>query len=161
MKLADMKLVPLILLALTASAPPPVDLTAAATCTLPRADTEAAFRALTLLGTEDDTEADERGTIYSFGGATLWDKPARAIRFSDYANPNAGEFSQRYEAAADGDYAAARDQMFAAHAKTKCDRESGTSCEIILPPDAGWRRTVTLTGSGGEVSLICDFSKSG
>ena len=139
----------------------PADLTAAASCTLPRAETEAAFRALPLLGSEDDTEADERGTIYSFNGASLWDLPARRVRFSDYANPNAGDFSQRYEASSDGIYADARDRLLAAHARTKCDRETATSCEIALTPDNGWRRAVALTGSGGEVSLTCDFSKSG
>jgi hypothetical protein len=152
---------PAALLLLLGAAPPAADLTAAATCTLGQAGTEAAFRALPLLATEDDTEADERGTIYSFGSAELWGAPAKRIRFSDYANPNTGEYSQRYEAAGEGDYAAVRARLLAAHGKAKCDREIGASCELTLAPDAQWTRTLTLAQSEGGLLLTCAFSKSG
>ena len=156
---------PIALLALIGAAPPPADITAAATCTLGQAPTEAAFRALSLTTTEDDTEADERGTIYSFSGATVWDTPVTRAQFFDYAIPSEQEFTQRYEVSVAGDYGPARDALFAAHARGKCDREVGSagarSCELVLAPDGKWRRAVTVAESGGGLLLSCVFAKSG
>jgi hypothetical protein len=161
------RIAPVALLALIGAAPPASDLTVAATCTLGQAPTEAALRLLPLASTEDDSEADERGTIFSFdpAGATVWDAPVSKAQLFDYAIPREREFTQRFEIGFGGDYAAARDALFAAHAKTKCDREIGgagaRSCEMILAPDSGWRRAVTVSESGGGLMLACAFAKDG
>ncbi|MCW3847979.1 hypothetical protein OF829_12085 [Sphingomonas sp. LB-2] len=147
-------------LGLTAAAPP-ADLTPAASCTLPRAETEAAFKALSLLGTEDDTEADERGTIYSFTGGELWGASPKHIRLSDYANPAAGDYSQSFQTAPTDGFAATRARLLAAHGKAQCDRDTASACELSLAPDGAWSRSVTLTESGGELLLVCTFTKRG
>jgi hypothetical protein len=159
---------PIAMLALLGAASPATDVTAAATCTLGQAQTEAAFRALPLISTEDDTEADERGTIYSFGGAELWGTPATRVRFSNYANPNAGEYSQRYETAFSGDFGQTLVRFLVAHGKKKCDREIGTTCELALAPDGKWNRVASLTlilGGGSEtrdpLEFMCAFTKRG
>lgn len=154
---------PIALLALTAAAP--ANLTAAATCTLDQAATRAAFGALPVASTEDDTEADERGTIVTFepATATVWDGRPMRIQLFDYAIPREQQFTLRYETALSGDYGPARDRLFAAHAKAKCDREFGgpgaRSCELVLAPNGEWRRAVTLSESGGGLMLSCAFAK--
>lgn len=149
----------LALLALLGAAPAPNDITAAATCALPRAETEAAFKALPLLGTEDDTEADERGTLYSFTGGELWGHASRHIRLSDYANPVAGTYSQSFETAPADDFATVRTRLLAVHGKAACDRATTSACELRLAPDGAWSRTLTVADSGGERLLVCTFSK--
>ena len=158
-----MRIAALALLALTGAAPAATDITPAASCTLDRAATEAAFRALPVVGTEDDTEAGERGTIYSLGGASLWGAPAGRITFSDYADPGAGTALQNYEVAAQSDYTPARDRLLAATGKAKCDRETSLTdmhrCDIAFAPEAGWAKSLTLVHTGGQAQLICTFRK--
>ena len=146
------------LLALLGAAPA-ADITPAATCTLPRAETEAAFRALPLLSTEDDTEADERGTIYTFRDAMLWGAPARRIKLSDYADSKAGTATQTYETVAAGDYTATRAQLLAAHGKAKCDREFEHGCDINFANEGKWQKALTIGQTGdGLIVLTCIFS---
>lgn len=161
-----MRLAPIALLALTAAAPAQTDITAAAGCALGQAATEAAFRALPLTGTEDDTEANERGTIFSFGNAAIWGAPADSVKLFDYAIPSDQEFTQRYEVSRAGDYVAARGMLMAMHGKAGCDRESGgtgsRTCELVLAPDGQWQRAVTIGESGGgKLVVTCAFAKRG
>ena len=149
---------PLALLALLGAAPA-TDITPAATCTLPRAETEAAFRALPALATEDDTEADERGTLYTFRDATIWGTPAQRIKFSDYADAKAGTATQSFESVAEGEYLQARDRLLAATGKATCDRDASQRCDIALAPEATWQKSVTLTQADGALTLTCTFKK--
>ena len=155
----------LALLPLIGAAPEPTDITLAAACSLGQAATEAAFRALPLTGTEDDTEANERGTIFSFGDAAVYGAPADSVRLFDYAIPSDQEFTQRYEVSRAGDYTAARGMLMSMHSKAQCDREIGStgsrSCEFVLAPDGQWKRAVTISESGGKLVLVCVFAKSG
>lgn len=148
----------LVLLTLLGAAPA-TDITAAATCTLPRAETEAAFRALPLLATEDDTEADERGTLYTFRDAAIWGVPAARIKLSDYADPKAGTATQSFEIMAEGGYLPARDRLLAAVGKPKCDRDASQRCDIALAPEMTWEKSVTLTQADGALTLTCTFKK--
>lgn len=154
----------LALLALLGAAPA-TDITPAATCTLPRAETEAAFRALPALATEDDTEADERGTLYTFRDATIWGTPAQRIKFSDYADPKAGTATLTFEAVVQGEYGPARDRLLAAHGNTHCgldvEMTGSNSCIIMLAPDDGWKKMVTLSQAEGLLTVICSFKKTG
>jgi len=148
------------LLALLGAAPAPADITAAATCTLPRAETEAAFRALPLLATEDDTEADERGTVYTFREAILFGAPARGIKFSDYADSKAGTAMQTFEAIGSGDYGDVRTILL--ERKGRCDQESGQSCTLNLGNEGEWRKSLTFTQvETGRVAFACIFTKAG
>lgn len=157
---------PLALFALTGATPLP-DFTAAAACTLDQAATREAYRALPVTSAEDDSEADERGTILTFNpaGATVWGKPVSKAQLFDYAIPREQEFTQRYEVSFAGEYGPARDALFALHAASNCGREIGgagaRSCELVLEPDTGWRRAVTLSESGGGLMLSCAFAKDG
>ena len=156
---------PIAALALTAAAP--ADFTAAATCAFDQAATRAAFGGLPVLSTEDDTEDNERGTILTFdtAAATIWAAPATRIQLFDYAIPTEQHFTMRYETSLAGEYGPARDRLFAANAKTRCDREFGSagarSCELALTPDGDWRRAVTLSESSGGLMLGCAFAKGG
>lgn len=149
----------LTLLALLGATPAPADITTAATCTLPRAETEAAFRALPLLSTEDDTEADERGTIYSFKDAQVWGSPARTARFSDYADAKTGSAMQGFETLVSGDYSTVRDRVIALHGKAQCDKEYGGGCDLFFANEGRWQHAMTISkGGDGAVLLSCLYS---
>ena len=159
-------------LALLGASPPAGDLTAAATCTLDQPATDAAFNALPLLSTEDDTEADERGTIYTFksAGQSVWGAQASRIQLFAYSNRTTGNVTQRYQIKVPGDYEAFRTRLFAAHGSTRCNREVGNpgarSCEILpagmaAAADGKWRAWTSLDEEEGELMLTCDYAKAG
>lgn len=140
----------------------PADIAPAATCSLDQPRTEAAFRTLVDLGSEDDTEDDERGTITAFAGADIWGQPTKVAFLYDYARPAAGEHTQRYETRFIGEAADARARLFAAHGKATCDREAGGVCELTLAPAGEWRRSVSLTTDGTSMLVLtCTFKKGG
>lgn len=148
-------------LALIGAAPVPNDITKAAICALPRADTEAAFRALPLLSTEDDTEADERGAIYTFRDATVFEGPASGVKFSDYDDPKAGTASQTYEAVGAGEYETMRGTLFSMLPKARCDQESGKSCTLDLGAEGDWRKSMTFSqAESGRIAFTCAFTKA-
>jgi len=154
------------LLALLGAAPA-MDITPAATCTLDQRATEAAFRALPLVSTEDDTEADETGTLFGFdpSAAALWGTRPSIVALTVYANRTTGDVTQSFETRLAGDYNPARGALVAAHAKATCDRETGSAgsrrCELSLRSDGAWARSATLAENGAGLTLACAFSKRG